>query len=100
MPMKKFINDPANLTSELLDGLVQCYPNQLALKNERIVVRANPKPADKVAIVTLGGTIEDVHTFLLPGTDMTRTILVIRKIRPTPARYPRGQGKPEKEPIV
>ena len=56
MPMKKFINDPANLTSELLDGLVQCYPNQLALKNDRIVVRANPKPADKVAIVTLGGT--------------------------------------------
>ena len=54
--MKKFINDPANLTSELLDGLVQCYPNQLALKNERIVVRVNPKPADKVAIVTLGGT--------------------------------------------
>ncbi|MBR0506528.1 MAG: dihydroxyacetone kinase subunit DhaK [Kiritimatiellae bacterium] len=54
--MKKFINDPANLTSELLDGLVQCYPNQLALKNERIVVRANPKSADKVAIVTLGGT--------------------------------------------
>ena len=54
--MKKFINDPANLTAELLDGLVQCYPNQLALKNERIVVRANPKPADKVAIVTLGGT--------------------------------------------
>ena len=56
MAMKKFINDPANLTSELLDGLVQCYPNQLALKNDRIVVRANPKPADKVAIVTLGGT--------------------------------------------
>ena len=56
MPMKKFINDPANLTSELLDGLVQCYPNQLALKNDRIVVRANPKPLDKVAIVTLGGT--------------------------------------------
>lgn len=56
MPMKKFINDPANLTAELLDGLVQCYPNQLALKNDRIVVRANPKPLDKVAIVTLGGT--------------------------------------------
>ncbi len=51
MAMKKFINDPANLTSELLDGLVQCYPNQLALKNDRIVVRANPKPADKVADV-------------------------------------------------
>ena len=56
MPMKKFINDPANLTSELLDGLVQCYPDKLALAKEKIVVRANPKPADKVAIVTLGGT--------------------------------------------
>ena len=56
MPMKKFINDPANLTAELLDGLVKCYPDKLALKNDKIVVRANPKPADKVAIVTLGGT--------------------------------------------
>ncbi|MBO4928756.1 MAG: 16S rRNA (guanine(527)-N(7))-methyltransferase RsmG [Clostridiales bacterium] len=52
------------------------------------------------AIVTLGGTIEDMHQFVLPGTDMQRTILVIRKIRPTPARYPRGQGKPDKEPIL
>lgn len=54
----------------------------------------------KKAIVTLGGTLEDVHEFLLPGTDMQRTILVIRKIRSTPASYPRGQGKPDKEPIV
>lgn len=52
------------------------------------------------AIVTLGGTIEDVHEFLLPGTEMKRTVLVIRKIRSTPARYPRGQGKAEKEPIL
>ena len=56
MAMKKFINDPANLTAELLDGLVQCYPDKLALAKEKIGVRANPKPADKVAIVTLGGT--------------------------------------------
>ncbi len=54
----------------------------------------------KKAIVTLGGTIEDVQEFVLPGTDMKRTILVIRKIRPTPAKYPRGQGKADKEPIV
>ena len=56
MAMKKFINDPANLTAELLDGLVRCYPDKLALAKEKIVVRAKPKPADKVAIVTLGGT--------------------------------------------
>jgi len=51
------------------------------------------------AIVTLGGTLEKVHTFTLPGTDMQRSIVVIRKVRPTPAKYPRSQGKPEKEPI-
>ena len=55
--------------------------------------------AAQKAIVTLGGTLETVHTFTLPGTDMQRSIVVIRKIRPTPPKYPRGQGKPEKEPI-
>ncbi len=52
------------------------------------------------AIVTLGGTIEDLCHFTLPGTDMNRSIIVIRKVRATPAKYPRQAGKPEKEPIV
>lgn len=52
------------------------------------------------AVITLGGTIESLYHFTLPGTDMNRTIVVIRKIRPTPGRYPRSAGKPEKEPIL
>ena len=56
MPMKKFINDPANLTSELLEGLVQANPGKVALELEKLVVRARPKDASKVAIVTLGGS--------------------------------------------
>ena len=55
MPMKKFINDPENLTSELLDGYVKAYGNKVALQSEKLVVRANLKDASKVAIVTLGG---------------------------------------------
>jgi len=55
MPMKKFINDPANLTKELLEGLSLCYSNKVKLVNEKIVMRATPKDAGKVAIVTLGG---------------------------------------------
>ena len=54
MPMKKFINDPANLTKELLEGLVGCYCDTLALVNEKIVVRKTPKAADKVALVAFG----------------------------------------------
>lgn len=55
MTMKKFINDPADLTSELLDGYVKAFSNKVALASEKLVVRAKPKDTDKVAIVTLGG---------------------------------------------
>lgn len=55
MTMKKFINDPADLTSELLDGYVKAFSNKVALASGKLVVRAKPKDTDKVAIVTLGG---------------------------------------------
>ncbi len=55
MKMKKFINDPANLTAELLEGLAMAYP-VVKIVNERIVVRAEPKCDCKVAVITLGGT--------------------------------------------
>lgn len=52
----KFINDPEQVTPELLEGYVLAYPDQVKLAAENIVVRANPKSEDKVAIVTLGGS--------------------------------------------
>jgi phosphoenolpyruvate---glycerone phosphotransferase subunit DhaK len=55
MVMKKFINDPENITPELLEGLALAYPDKVKLVSEKIVVRANPKDESKVAIVTLGG---------------------------------------------
>jgi dihydroxyacetone kinase-like protein len=53
--MKKFINDPRNLTRELLEGYALAYADKIALKSEKLVVRATPKNPSKVAIVTLGG---------------------------------------------
>ncbi len=55
MVMKKFINDPADLTAELLEGYSKAYANKISLVSEKLVTRANPKSDDKVAIVTLGG---------------------------------------------
>ena len=52
------------------------------------------------AIALLGGTIEKTDSFKLPGSDMERSIIVVRKIRPTPARFPRKAGTPSKTPIV
>ncbi|MDR3143221.1 MAG: dihydroxyacetone kinase subunit DhaK [Tannerellaceae bacterium] len=52
----KFINEPENVTPELLEGYVLCYPDKVKLGAENIIVRANPKDESKVAIVTLGGS--------------------------------------------
>ncbi|HNZ17071.1 MAG TPA: dihydroxyacetone kinase subunit DhaK [Candidatus Hydrogenedentes bacterium] len=56
MAMKKFINDPDHLVNELLAGFVLANANKVALTGNNLVVRAQPKPANKVAVVTLGGS--------------------------------------------
>jgi len=54
--MKKFINDPNELTKELLEGMCMAYPHKVKLVDEKLVCRANAKSEDKVALVSLGGT--------------------------------------------
>ncbi len=54
MAMKKFINDPSNLTTELLSGLQLAYKDNVKL-DQKLVFRAQPKAADKVAVATMGG---------------------------------------------
>lgn len=51
------------------------------------------------ALQVLGGKKEKVDRFLLPGTDMNRSIVVVRKSKPTPNAYPRQAGKPSKKPL-
>ncbi len=51
------------------------------------------------AVGILGGEIEKKLSFRLPDTDIERTLVVIKKISPTPAMYPRKAGKPEREPL-
>ncbi len=54
--MKKFINNPENLTAELLEGYCLAYKDKVKLVNNKIVVRADAKPEDQVAIISMGGT--------------------------------------------
>ena len=51
------------------------------------------------AIEILGGKIEKIDKFTLPGTDMRRALVEIRKMKNTPSRYPRKAGIPAKEPL-
>lgn len=52
----------------------------------------------KYAIKQLGGEVEKVTKFTLPG-DNRRAIVIIRKERPTPPKFPRPSGKIKKSPL-
>lgn len=51
------------------------------------------------AIEQLGGKIEKQLEFYLPGSDIERTFIKIKKIKQTPNKYPRKAGMPAKEPL-
>ena len=51
------------------------------------------------AISILGGGHVSCNTFLLPGTDFNRTLIVIEKVKKTPIKYPRKAGTPVKQPL-
>ena len=51
------------------------------------------------AISILGGGRPEVSSLTLPGTDIIRTFIKIRKERPTPNKYPRKAGTPSRDPL-
>ncbi|ADU21489.1 16S rRNA (guanine(527)-N(7))-methyltransferase RsmG [Ruminococcus albus] len=52
----------------------------------------------KPAIKLLGGKTEKVVEYTLPGGD-GRTLILIRKVSPTPAKYPRNAGQMKKRSL-
>ncbi len=50
------------------------------------------------ALEILGGKIQKIETLNFEGK-LERNIIIVEKIKKTPQKYPRGQGKPLKEPI-
>ena len=54
--MKKFINKPDDLTKELLEGLALSNQDIIELKDGNLVVNKGLKKANRVTVVTLGGT--------------------------------------------
>ncbi len=52
----------------------------------------------KKAIGILGGSIERIETYELSNGD-PRSLIFIKKIAPTPKKYPRKAGTPQKDPL-
>ena len=55
--------------------------------------------AARGAIGQLGGRIERIDDYAVPCTDIRHRVVVIRKVRPTPAQFPRAFAKIKKSPL-
>lgn len=88
----------ANLStlSEYLIPLVKVGGKAVSMKASGAQEEINEA---KKAIEILGGSIEKVEAFDLPQSDIGRTVIIIRKNRQTPNKYPRKSGTPSREPI-
>lgn len=53
----------------------------------------------KKAVFVLGGKIEEEVKFMLPESDISRSLIKIKKVAGTPKKYPRKSGMATKEPI-
>lgn len=53
----------------------------------------------KKAISILGGKCEKVEKLSLPDSDISRSFVFIKKIKPTPKAYPRKAGTASKQPL-
>lgn len=70
----------------------------------RFVAQKGTDPRDELraaenAIAVLGGKYESTLPYRLPATDEPLHLVVIEKMGPTPAKYPRRPGMPAKRPL-
>ena len=52
------------------------------------------------AISILGGHVKHVDSFVLPDSDLGRSLIYIEKEKSTAKKYPRKAGTPSKEPLL
>lgn len=51
------------------------------------------------AVRLLGAEVEAVRDYTVPGTDVIHSVIMIRKVRPTPPKYPRRWAQIKKQPL-
>ena len=70
----------------------------------RVVLQKGPEVDDEVergksAVAEMGGDVREVMAVEAEGLERAATLVVLEKVRPTPDRYPRRPGVPEKRPV-
>ena len=85
------------LLSEYLLPFVRVGGHMLALKGPSL----NDELAEAAfALETLGGRHVRTESVEIPGRDWAHNLAYIEKVAPTPAKYPRKAGVPEKKPLI
>ena len=85
-----------NLLCELCLPLVKKGGVFLAMKSTDH--QAELEEAEK-AIRLLGGKVERRADYTIPGTEITHSAIIIRKVSDTPAKYPRRWAQIKKSPL-
>lgn len=88
---------PLNVLAELCLPLVRLGGCFLSMKGPGL---EEELAAAGKAVDLLGGKVERVEKILLPLEGPERNIILIRKEKSTPDKYPRREGIPVKRPIV
>ena len=88
----------ANLTtlSEYCLQFVKVGGEFISYKSEKITEEME---SAKKAISLLGGKFDRSKDFNLPDSDIYRNLVVIKKVKETPKKFPRKAGLPSKEPL-
>ncbi len=85
------------ILAEYLLPFVRVGGHMLAQKGE-----TGPAEAQEAehAIRILGGELERIVPVTVPGVAEDRYLIVVRKVAPTPTKYPRRPGIPAKRPLL
>ena len=86
---------PLNVLLEYLLPLVRVGGKCICMKGSNTEEIEEARNALKV----LGGEIEKIEKITLPESDIIRNIIIVKKVKETPLKYPRKPGTPSKEPI-
>jgi len=86
-----------NILAEYMLPLIKVGGYCICMKGPEVDEEVNNS---KKAISILGGEIVKVEKINIPDTDMKRTIVIIKKVKETPLKYPRKSGTPSKKPII